>query len=402
MALKSFKTVHSRVGVGRLATIADRAQNVLVKLCDDSFKRNLKKVAPMFTSSKVARLCDINRVDLNYLCTRGRRDGYPVGTITEESRSRMFTLAEAQAFVRANGRYQPRPTGQKGIICAVGNLHADVSKMTCAVAIAQGLTLKGHKVLLIDLDPHASSTMLLGYIPDVEIGEEMTLMPVINGEQQDLRYACISTYWDELDLIPSCHALVNADLYLSNDQVRSKSFDFWTVLDTALEPLRHQYDIILVDTPSNFSYLTTAAYMAADGLIVPLPPETLDFASSSWFFRKIAELVEQINKKRDIEKNFEFIRVVLSKVNLLDATTAVMRDWIKHTYHELVTTAAIIETNIIKNAGLKFQTLYDIDQFCNNEKSFVLAFEAFDSLIKEIDFAVQNAWQVRITEGAFE
>jgi chromosome partitioning protein len=73
MALKSFKTVHSRVEVGRLATIADRAQNVLVKLCDDSFKRNLKKVAPMFTSSKVARLCDINRADLNYLCTRGRR-----------------------------------------------------------------------------------------------------------------------------------------------------------------------------------------------------------------------------------------------------------------------------------------------------------------------------------------
>jgi chromosome partitioning protein len=398
MALKDPKLARSRVNISGLAVIADRAQQMLVNLRDDLLEPHPRKVAPSFTSTKVAKLCNMERADLNYLCTRGRKDGYPVGTLSGKNRSRMFTLAETQEFVRAHGPYERRPEGQKGIVCAVGNFKGGVGKTTATVALAQGLSLRGHTVCVIDLDPQASTTTLMGYVPDAEISEEMTVMPVVYGDQNDLSYAPKPSYWNGLDLIPSCPALFGADYWLPNKQAGDPNFEFWKVLDAAMEPLRVKYDVILIDTPPTLSYLAIAAFMATDGLIVPVPPETLDFASSTQFFRQFADLFNSLNDNRKIDKTFEFIKVVLSKVKSSAATTAVVKQWIKTTYQEMVATAEIIETDIVKNASAEFQTLYDIAQYDGSQRTLTRAFDSFDAVVAEIDASIQNAWQARIAD----
>ncbi|MCY0916506.1 ParA family protein [Massilia antarctica] len=398
-ALKPLPPVKSRINIRGLVEIADRAQVTLTNLRDDLLEPWPRKMAPEISSSRLAKLCQIDRTQLNYLCTRGDKGTYPTGTLSGTKRSRMFTVAEAQDFVRANGAFKGKPPGMKAIACAVGNFKGGVGKTTQTVAIAQGLTLRGYRGLLIDLDPQASATTLMGYVPDAEITEDMTVMPVVYGDELSLEYALIASYWPGLDLIPSCPALFGADYFLPNKQAADPKFEFWKVLDNALEPLRHKYDFIMIDTPPTLSYLAIGSFMATDGLIVPLPPETLDYASSTQFFRQFADLFEQLNDSKSIEKEFEFIKIVLSKVKQSAATTPVVKAWIKQTYHELLATAEIIETDIVMNASAEFKTVYDLSSYEGSVKTFNRALESFDAVVDEVESDIQNAWHRRSMEN---
>ncbi len=402
MALKPLPPVRSRITIQGLARIAERAQVTLSNLRDDLLEPWPRKMAPEITSGRLAKLLQIDRTQLNYLCTRGDKGTYPVGTLSGTKRSRVFTLAEAQEIMRVLGPYKRRPANAKAIVVSVGNFKGGVGKTTQTVAIAQGLTLHGHKVLLVDLDPQASSTTLMGYVPDAEVTEEMTVMPVVYGEKTSLSYAAIPSYWDGLDLIPSCPALFGADYYLPNRQATDPHFEFWKILDNALEPLRDIYDVIMIDTPPTLSYLAIGSFMATDGLIIPLPPETLDYASSTQFFRQFADLFKSLNHSKSIEKEFEFIKIVLSKVKPSAATTPVVKAWIKQTYHELLGSAEILETDIVMNASAEFKTLYDLSSYEGSVKTFNRALDAFDAVVDEIEADIQNAWHHRMLESEQE
>lgn len=394
MALKKhLAPVRATVDINGLMTIADRAQSTLAKLRDDLLEPWPRKTPPIITASRLAKICKMDRAQVNYLCTRGNKGGeYPTGNLKGTSRNREFTLAEAQAFVRAVGKYKSRPVGAKAITICVGNFKGGVGKTTNTVALAQGLTLHGHRVLLMDLDPQASTTTLMGYVPDAEVSEEMTVMPAVYGEQPDLAYAAIPSYWDNLDIIPSSPALFGADYYLPNKQASDPNYEFWKVLDKAMGPLREAYDVILIDTPPTLSYLAIGSFMATDGLVIPLPPETLDYASSTQFFRQFAELFKSLSEGRSVAKQFEFIRVVLSKVKPSTATTDVVKSWIRQTYSELLGGAEILETDLVMNASAEFKTIYDLHTYDGSVKTYNRAIDSFDALVDEIEVEIQNAW----------
>lgn len=393
MSLKNPPPPRTVIDIDGLIALADRAQNTLARLRDDLLEPWPRKMPPIITASRLAKICKIERAQVNYLCTRGNKnDEYPTGSLTGTSRNREFTLLEAQQFVRTLGKYKAKPNAAKAIVICVGNFKGGVGKTTSAVAIAQGLTLHGHKVLLIDIDPQASSTTLMGYVPDAEVTENMTIMPAVYGDESDLGYASIPSYWDSLDIIPSSPSLFGADYYLPNKQSTDPQYEFWKVLDSAIEPLRKKYDVIIIDSPPTLSYLAIGAFMATDGMIIPLPPETLDFASSTQFFRQFAELFKSLKNERSVKKQFKFIKVIPSKVKPQAATTDVVKSWIRQTYPEVLGNSEILETDLVVNASAEFKTVYDLSSYDGSKRTYNRALESFDSVVDEIEIEIQNAW----------
>ncbi|WP_429500434.1 AAA family ATPase (plasmid) [Robbsia andropogonis] len=401
MATRELPPLREPVSMEALSAIADKAAYVLGKLRDDLLEPWPRKQAPRITAARLAHICGLEKAQINYLCTRGNKDGiYPVGSMVGATRRREFTLSEAQDFVRALPSYRRRPEGQDGIVLGVGNFKGGVGKTTTSVGLAQGLTLRGHRVLLIDLDPQASSSVLMGYLPDAEVTEEMTVMPAVYGETTDLSPQCIPSYWSGLDILPACPALFGADYTLPSRQSRDPSFEYWRILEGAIAPLKKKYDVIVIDTPPSLSYLATASFMSTDGLIVPLPPESLDYASCAQFFGHFSDLFKSLGEAREITKSFEFIRIVLSKVKAQSATTDVVKTWIKQTYSEILATGEMVESDVVKNSAAEFKTVYDLQGYDGSVRTYNRALEAFDGVVSEIESEIQQSWRRRIDEEA--
>jgi chromosome partitioning protein len=119
--------------------------------------------------------------------------------------------------------------------------------------LAQGLSLRGHRVLAIDTDPQGSLTTLHGILPETEVDAEMTIGAAVR-RQRDRHHAMPSgprtgTASTWLRLRRSCSG---AEFALPARQMREAGSRFWDVLNEGLEPVRDLYDVIVIDTPPRF------------------------------------------------------------------------------------------------------------------------------------------------------
>jgi chromosome partitioning protein len=261
--------------------------------------------------------------------------------------------------------------------------------------LAQGLSRLGHRVLAIDTDPQGSLTTLHGLLPEAEITEDMTIAPLCDGSAQDIRYAIRSTYWDGIDLVAAAPFLFSAEFSLPARQMREAGAKFWNVLNAGLDSVRNIYDVIVIDTPPALSYVTINALWAANGIVVPVPPSGLDFASSAQFWSLLADLGSNLELQEPAEsrKNFDFLHVLLSRVDPSDPAAPVVRQWIQATYGEYMLPVEIPRTTVTTNTAAEFATVYDLQKYEGAAKTFKRAADAYDRFVELVEQSVVEVWR---------
>ncbi|WP_404995473.1 AAA family ATPase [Cupriavidus pauculus] len=348
-----------------------------------------RKKPPVFNAAQLATLCG---ADKNQVAYRMKQGELPQGVVSDTGRRREFTLAEARQWVRAFRSKFARPANASAVTIAVGNFKGGVSKTTTAMALAQGLNLRGHRVLVIDMDPQGSLTTLFGIVPDTEVAEEDTFVSLAVGDESSIDYAIRSTYWDGIDLVPASQAIANCEFALPARQMKDTKFEFWNVLNNGLAYARTKYDVIIIDTAPALNYCTINAFMAADGLIVPTPPNALDFASSAQFWTLFSDLALSLTQSASVEKSFEFIHVLLSLVDHQDTAATVVRQWISATYAEKVLPVEIPKTNVTKTSSAEFGTVYDVVRYEGSASTYRRAREAYDRVTELVEQSIQAIW----------
>ncbi|MBL0123634.1 MAG: AAA family ATPase [Betaproteobacteria bacterium] len=371
-----------------VSALAERATSAVRKVRSRMLSPTSRKTAPVLTSTQVCVLCGIDKNHMNYRLTK---KDLPAGTMKGQRSSRMFTLAETRVWIKDYLGVR-RPAGAKGIVITVGNFKGGSGKTTTTMTLGQGLSLKGMSVLLVDLDPQGSLTTLTGLLPDAEIDDEATVAPLCFGDQEDIRYAIRKTYWDGIDLVPASPSLYSAEFALPARQSNERGFRFWDVLNQGLQSVRDEYDVILIDTPPSMSYLTMNALMAANGLIVPMPPNALDYASSAQFWSLFSDIASGLQKNKQFEKSFDFVHVLLSRVDMTDAASAVVREWITATYAERVLPVEIPKTAVTSASSAEFGTVYDIGRYEGSQKTYHRAREAYDRFAELIEQSILQTW----------
>jgi chromosome partitioning protein len=368
---------------------AARATEIVSQVRGRMLAPNARKKSPMFNASQLAGLCEVDKNQITYRISKG---DLPAGTVNATGSRREFSLAEVREWVRAYRLGFQRPARADAMTIAIGNFKGGVSKTTTAMTLAQGLSLRGHRVLVIDMDPQGSLTTLFGILPDTEVDEDSTITALATGDQSSIEYAIRKTYWDGIDLVPASSSLFNVEFILPSRQMKEPEFEFWNVLHRGLEAARAEYDVIIIDTPPALSYGTVNAFMAADGLIVPTPPNALDFASSAQFWTLFSDLASNLTVETNTEKSFEFIHVLLSRVDPADAAAGVVREWIAATYAAKVLPVEIPKTTVTASSSAEFGTVYDISRYEGSAKTYRRAREAYDRVNEIVEQSIIAFW----------
>lgn len=345
-----------KVTMAQLDQLAATAADVLEQVRDAVIEPHPRKVAPTFASPYIAELCKIDKVQMRSLSVKLN---LPFGTKIAGSKSKDFSLEDAIQWAKEVGNYPTKPAGKRGKVIAVCNYKGGVAKTSTTVAMSQALTLRGLKVLLIDCDGQGTATQLAGISPERDVSFEQTVMPYIDGSQPDLRYAVQTTYWQNLSIIPASSSLIGAEFSLPAKAIEHRGFRFWEMLKNGIDPLRDDFDVILIDTSPSLSHLTVNAMFAADGLLMPCPPESLDFASSVQFWGIFSELMAKLPGAA--EKEFDFVTVVYTKVQTSEISR-IVKAWMKQAYGSYVNAIEIPESNAARLTSAQLKTIYDLSK----------------------------------------
>lgn len=372
---------------------AERVKSIVAQVRGAMLAPNARKAPPSYNTAQLMALTGLDKSQVDY---RIRKGDLPTGRLNSTGSRREFSLAEIRHWVKDIRRAELRPEGAEAITITVGNFKGGVTKTTTALTLAQGLSLRGHKVLVIDCDPQGSLTTLFGVLPDSEVNVDETVLPLLTGEQSEIGYAIRPTYWDGIDLVAAASFLFSAEFTLPAKQSKDPKFEFWNVLNYGIDPARLDYDVIIMDTPPALSYMTINALMASNGIIMPLPPNALDFASSAQFWDLFSDLTGELVTKRGGSKEFAFIDILLAKVESTDQASSFVREWIAAAYTDKVLPVEIPKTAAASTSSAEFGTVYDNNASHTSSRTFKRAYEAYDRFVELIEDQTQTFWRRQI------
>ena len=180
-------------------------------------------------------------------------------------------------------------------IISVINQKGGVGKTTTVINLAAGLSMKGKKILVIDLDPQGNATTGLGLSNTVN--SDTTIYSVLNGNKK-ISEVIQSTRFANLNLITSNVDLSGLEVETAGDSRRS--FKLKDELTSILNDSRASYDYILIDCPPSLSLLTIMALVASDALIVPLQTEFFALEGLTQLMKTIERIKSNLNPELSI------------------------------------------------------------------------------------------------------
>jgi chromosome partitioning protein len=147
-------------------------------------------------------------------------------------------------------------------ILAVANQKGGVGKTTTAINFGTALALANQRVLLVDIDPQANLSSGIGL--KGQTAPAGTIYQALTGDGSDPRAFLLETRVKGLSLVPADRNLTGAEVELVSLPDRERR------LRAVLDPLRDDFDYVLIDTPPSLGLLTLNALVAADGVVIPL------------------------------------------------------------------------------------------------------------------------------------
>jgi len=378
--------------IDKLEQILASSENFLQRMHELGAQPNARKVfGRVFNPSEAAQMVGRDRTTL----ARAEAEIGMAALPRDPGNNRRlgYTLEQVQAFRKHFGTLPWRdPATDSALVIACQNFKGGVGKSTTCVNLAHYLALRGYRVLVIDTDSQASTTAMFGYLPDADIRESETMLPYLNGDEKDLAYAVHRTYFPNIDLIPACLALYDAEISIvmrvSQQATREQKMAYFTEFRFGIQTVADSYDVILVDSPPALGMISINVLLAADALLVPSAARMFDFSSTVQFFRMIHSYIAQL----DPQKSYRWISVLTTLFDRRYESQKQFFEVMRACFGESLFQRVFFHSSAVINSAAQFITPYE------QAKPDRAVLAMMDGVFEEIELAILREWPSKAQE----
>lgn len=313
---------------------------------------------------------------------------------------RTYSVSDLETIRQKLGITAGRKAGQSPITLAVQNFKGGVAKSTVTVHCAHYLGLRGYRVLVVDMDPQASTTTMFGWQPEALLDDVNVLGNFLSPRSAIEEFApCIrKTSWPTIDLVPCNIGLQDAEWDLTStvsegiEQIAAAL----SQLRLGLAQVEDNYDVVIIDPPPALGFLGLNSLAAANALIIPVPARQLDYLSTIHFLGTIAENLETL-EKAGIDVEFAFIKVLCTMYKG-GAETGTF-NMMKASYGGQMVSEPLLHSEEIKNANMLFQSIYELSRPAGSYQAYKRCLANLDQVFGEIERYIRDAWESQSAEN---
>ncbi|MEA1987758.1 MAG: ParA family protein [Pseudomonadota bacterium] len=357
---------------------------------------------PLITMTELSSQISTSRAGIrNAIRTN---DHLPQGELrTTGRKERVFTINEANEIRSHFGKKNPlvltrRPPNAPISVVTITGYKGGIKKTSTAVNLATFLSVKKQmRVLLIDMDGQGSASS--HFMDTSTLSEKDTFSEFFSSENiRDIIRK--DEFIDTLDIIPANSAFESLNMKFTTRYINAASkglsekrwgLDWWELVPDAIEQIKDDYDVVIIDTAPNMNLPTLSAIWSATHLIMPVPPKSGDINSIIDYLPPLIANLRQIEDYAGRKKIYTDIRTFVAGLD--KSKNEIMADQINKMFAPFMTSAYMKQSDaVFANEQHYMQLIYDISDYVGARGTIKSLQKNFDELFSNLYTSITKEW----------
>lgn len=379
--------------VGFASTILQQSSEIsrrLDLLRMENFPPDAQKTLRRFSLAEAADFVGVSQSYIKKLHLQGKG----VEPFVTPTGRRSYTSEQMNELRDLLDRSPRRKAGDKLQVVSVVNFKGGSGKTTTAVHLAEYLSLRGFRVLVVDLDPQASLTALFGIQPELDGNPSFYNALRYDDKRVSITEVRRPTNFPGLDIVPANLELQEYEyetpIAMHGKDAAAGRF-FYTRIGASLSEVDGDYDVVVIDCPPQLGYLTLTALAAATAVLITVHPQMLDIMSMSQFLLMLGEILQSI-EAAGAKVSLDWFRYLVTRYEPGDVPQQEMVGLMQSMFARQMLKNPMVKSTAISDAGLTKQSLYEVERSEFVSSTYDRARESVDAVNGEIAELILNAW----------